>query len=202
MNPYEILGVSEDASIEEISDIFRALAKKYHPDRAKNEREKEENASKFVLLTQAYNAIKNNNIKIRNGVPDEVDEDKNYEQIIVKKAKYFIAREDYNSAIRILKRIKGKHHHEASMLMGEAYLRKERYHEALKYFRVAYNEKPWNMNAKFKMAYVYEKINLKNTAKKMYEEILSMDSANERAMSRLAALRQKKFSLRDLFGKG
>lgn len=31
-NPYEVLGVSESATNEEVRDAYRALAKKYHPD--------------------------------------------------------------------------------------------------------------------------------------------------------------------------
>ena len=37
---YKILGVSKNASQKEISDSFRKLAKKYHPDLNPNEGEK------------------------------------------------------------------------------------------------------------------------------------------------------------------
>lgn len=36
MDPYEVLGVSEDADEETIKKAYRTLVKKYHPDRYVN----------------------------------------------------------------------------------------------------------------------------------------------------------------------
>lgn len=54
---YQILGVSRNASPEEIKKAYRQLAQKYHPDKAKgNKREAEE---KFKKISEAYAVLSN-----------------------------------------------------------------------------------------------------------------------------------------------
>lgn len=55
-DPYEILGVSRNASDEEIKKAYRDLAKKYHPDRNPGN---EAAAKKMNEINAAYDAIKN-----------------------------------------------------------------------------------------------------------------------------------------------
>ncbi len=55
-DPYKILGVSRDASDEEIKRAYRALAKKYHPDRNPGDAEA---ARKMQQVNDAYEQIKN-----------------------------------------------------------------------------------------------------------------------------------------------
>ena len=55
-DPYKILGVSPDASDEEIKRAYRALAKKYHPDRNPGDAEA---ARKMQEVNAAYEQIKN-----------------------------------------------------------------------------------------------------------------------------------------------
>ena len=55
-DPYKILGVSPGASDEEIKRAYRALAKKYHPDRNPNDAEA---AKKMQQINAAYEQIKN-----------------------------------------------------------------------------------------------------------------------------------------------
>src|SRR6267142_5551956 len=51
---YETLGVSKTASEDEIKSAFRKLARKYHPDVAKDKKEAEE---KFKKINEAYEGL-------------------------------------------------------------------------------------------------------------------------------------------------
>ena len=54
---YQILGVSRDASDEEIKKAYRALSRKYHPDANINNPLKDEAEQKFKEVQQAYQQI-------------------------------------------------------------------------------------------------------------------------------------------------
>lgn len=56
-DPYQILGVSRDASDEEIKKAYRALSRKYHPDANINNPLKDEAEKKFKEVQQAYQQI-------------------------------------------------------------------------------------------------------------------------------------------------
>lgn len=55
-DPYQVLGVSRDASDEEIKIAYRRLAKKYHPDLHPGD---EEAAKQMQRINAAYEQIKN-----------------------------------------------------------------------------------------------------------------------------------------------
>ena len=63
-DPYKVLGLSPDASDEEVKRAYRALAKKYHPDLNPGDREA---ARKMQEINAAYEQIKNPEKASQNG---------------------------------------------------------------------------------------------------------------------------------------
>ena len=56
-DPYSILGVSRDASDEEIKKAYRKLSRKYHPDANINNPNKDQAEEKLKEIQQAYDQI-------------------------------------------------------------------------------------------------------------------------------------------------
>lgn len=57
MDPYKILGVSRDATDEEIKKAYRTLSRKYHPDANINNPNKAQAEEMFKKVQQAYEQI-------------------------------------------------------------------------------------------------------------------------------------------------
>ena len=55
-NPYDILGLPQDADLETVKATYRRLAKHHHPDRA-DDAEKDQAAAHFRRIAEAYRSI-------------------------------------------------------------------------------------------------------------------------------------------------
>ena len=62
-NPYEVLGVSENASEEQIKSAYRELVKKYHPDAYANNPLADLAAEKLKEINEAYDTLEKNGFK-------------------------------------------------------------------------------------------------------------------------------------------
>ena len=56
-DPYKVLGISRDASDEEIKKAYRQLSRKYHPDANINNPHKDQAEEMFKLVQQAYQQV-------------------------------------------------------------------------------------------------------------------------------------------------
>ena len=56
-DPYRVLGVSRDASEEEIKKAYKALSRKYHPDANINNPNKDQAEEKFKEIQAAYQQV-------------------------------------------------------------------------------------------------------------------------------------------------
>ena len=90
-NPYKILGVKKTDSKKNIAKAYRSLAKKWHPDKHLNNREKAE--EKFKEISKAYqNIINPERMCVNDGVfTPKFDEEKinKFTENILEKGKQF-----------------------------------------------------------------------------------------------------------------
>ena len=56
-DPYKVLGISRNASDDEVKKAYRAMSRKYHPDANINNPHKEQAEEMFKLVQQAYGQI-------------------------------------------------------------------------------------------------------------------------------------------------
>lgn len=57
LDPYKVLGISREASDEEVKKAYRRLSRKYHPDANINNPNKDQAEEKFKEVQQAYEQI-------------------------------------------------------------------------------------------------------------------------------------------------
>ena len=135
MNPYEVLGVSENATDEEIKAAYRRLVKKYHPDRFANDPEKHAAASeKLKQVNAAYDMI----TKIKQGNYTQAGSSPQFAAV-----RMAIQRGELANAEAMLNRMSGRTA-EWHYLMGVILFRRGWYDGAAEHFNIAYQMEPGN----------------------------------------------------------
>ena len=161
-NPYEVLGVSENATEDEIKEAYRALAKKYHPDKYIDEGLKEMANAKMQEINEAYDAIKDlragRSSGNRFGGFSGESASSSFAEI-----RRMINMGSYTEAENALNNVAPeKRDAEWYFLRGCILLRRGWYHDATKYFDTACRMDPYNTeyrNARLQMERMSQQYN-------------------------------------------
>ena len=141
-NPYEVLGVSENATDEEIKHAYRELAKKYHPDNYADNPLSDLAEEKMKEINAAYDAICDER---RSGQSSG-----SYQQNTAKSSfpevRRYIREGRLDDASELLNGVASeKRNAEWYFLMGMVCSRRGWSEQAVNYFQRAHNMDPGNM---------------------------------------------------------
>lgn len=154
-NPYEVLGISENSSIDDIKRAYRELAKKYHPDQYENNPLRELAETKMREINEAYdylvkshnNGRNNNNYSSNNSYSN----DNNYsDNMAYQYIRMDIQNNNLKEAEAKLSKVMNRNA-EWHYLTGILYMKKGWYDQGLTHLTNAYNLEP--NNAEYRDAY-------------------------------------------------
>ncbi len=139
-DPYEVLGVSRNATPEEIKKAYRKLAKKYHPDSYVNNPLADLAAEKFKEVNEAYEQISGGNTgsQQRQGYQNSTGGSGNFAHI-----RNLINMNRLNEAEQELDRL-GNRNAEWYFLKGTIFMRRGWHAQGLNFIRQAVNMDPHN----------------------------------------------------------
>ncbi|SNX53210.1 DnaJ domain-containing protein [Thermoanaerobacterium sp. RBIITD] len=148
-NPYEVLGLKEGASIEEVKKAYRELVKKYHPDQYGDNPLRDLAEEKLREINDAYKAIMEGNTSTNsnngygrsynNSESAYSDDESMYYEVI-----NALNRNDIYTAENILNNIRNRSAR-WYYLYGHINYRRGRFGEAYNNFRTAVNMEPNNV---------------------------------------------------------
>lgn len=137
-NPYEILGVKENASEEEIKKAYRTLVKQYHPDRYTDNPLQDLADEKLRDINQAYDSIMSNKGRKPSGGYESSQKSSDFQHV-----RDLINRRDFKGADQIL-RTSTNRTSEWHFLMGVVFMNQGWYDQAYSYVEKAVNMNPSN----------------------------------------------------------
>ena len=152
-NPYKTLGVSENASQEEIRAAYLALVKKYHPDKYRDNPLKELANEKLKEINEAYDVLTKKSSAsstngsyygAQNGSYSRTRSSYAGENAAeFSKVRILISQNRFTEAAQMLDSI-ANHNAEWNYLYGQIHLRNGWYDKAREHFSRAYQEEPNN----------------------------------------------------------
>lgn len=148
MNPYEVLGVSENATDAEVKNAYRELAKKYHPDNYQDSPLADVAEKKMQEINEAYDKIcdmRRNNDSSSNHYGSDSYTPPNYTKTSFPDVRKFIKQGRIDDAMQILNGVSA-HERTAEwyFLMGMCFSRKGWTDQAYSYFQSACRMDPSN----------------------------------------------------------
>ena len=154
-DPYKVLGVSSDASDEEIKKAYRELARKYHPDNYHNNPLADLAQEKMKEINEAYDTINKMRSQRNTGASHasrgtsgaysyQSWSDQNYQRKSdFPEIRSAIASGNFALAEELLNAVP-KRNAEWNFLMGHVCYAKGWFNDAIEYFRIAANMDPEN----------------------------------------------------------
>lgn len=148
-NPYEVLGVSENATDAEIKAAYRNLAKKYHPDNYADSPLSDLAEEKMKEINDAYDAIndmrRNGSSSSSSGQQGSYGTKNGYSRTSYPDVRQYIMNGRLDDAMELLNGVpEGSRNAEWYFLMGMVYSRKGWSDQAYNYFQRAYQMEPNN----------------------------------------------------------
>ncbi|UCF70423.1 MAG: DnaJ domain-containing protein [candidate division WOR-3 bacterium] len=199
-NFYEVLGVSQNATITEIKRVYLALAQKYHPDKFTDENEKKEASEIFSRVTAAYRTLSDEKLRAK------------YDQSLAKhttdadEAKEIQAKNLFNRASEHID--KGEHWPALNLLktaysydrrplylsyMGlmQVYTKRNQ-SDGFKKLEHAIKTELFNPVMHYNLGLAYESVGKEKEALRAYQQALNWNSKYTQAKVAIGRLRKKK----------